>query len=167
MRPRPADRSPPPRPRCRRPTPAPSSSGQTPFEQWADVLREAGLLTAEQEAEIAAGRGISLTPEQSRVLQAYWDGQAGIPTTTVLALPTPTPPAGTVEVPCEDAGGPGPQPAAGRPARDATTSVAGSDDPPVTTTSVAGNDDPPVTTTSVAGTDVAPPTTTTAPAPPS
>ena len=146
--------------------PAPSSSGQTPFEQWADVLREGGLLTAEQEAEIAAGRGISLTPEQSQVLQAYWDGQAGIPTTTVLALPNPTPPAGTVDVPCEDAGGSGTTSPAGGSSETGTTEP-GSDDPPLTSTTVAGSDDPPVTTTSVAGSDVAPPTTSTAPAPPS
>lgn len=50
--------------------------GPTPFETWAQVLRDAGLLTPEQEAEIAAGRGISLTVEQAQVMQEYWDGIA-------------------------------------------------------------------------------------------
>jgi hypothetical protein len=42
--------------------------GTTPFDAWVAALRDRGLLTPDQEAEIAAGRGISLTPEQSRVM---------------------------------------------------------------------------------------------------
>lgn len=61
--------------------------GSTPFEQWASLLRDRGLLTPEQEDEIAAGRGISLTQEQSAVLQEYWDSQAGVTPTSTLVAP--------------------------------------------------------------------------------
>lgn len=62
------------------------AEGETPFDQWADHLRTLGLLSAEQEAEIAAGRGISLTPEQSAAMQDYWDQQAAATSTTALSF---------------------------------------------------------------------------------
>lgn len=58
-------------------------SEQTPFDEWTDVLRQAGLLTEEQEAEVAAGRGFGLTDGQSEALEDYWASQ--VPTTTAPA----------------------------------------------------------------------------------
>ena len=52
--------------------------GTTPFEAWITALRERGLLTPEQEAEIAAGRGISLDGDQSAAIEE--------------AFPSPEPP---------------------------------------------------------------------------
>ena len=49
-------------------TPPPLKPGQTPFDAWADALRAAGLLSPEQEANIQAGGGISLTTEQGALL---------------------------------------------------------------------------------------------------
>lgn len=66
--------------------PPTTTPGTTPFDLWAQVLRERGLLTPEQEADIAAGRGISLTAEQSQVIDALWRSD-----TTTTDPPAPTP----------------------------------------------------------------------------
>jgi cell division septation protein DedD len=60
----------------------------TPFEVWVEVLRDAGLLTPEQEAEAAAGRGFELTGEQSAVLEEHWAAQELPITTTTVVGPT-------------------------------------------------------------------------------
>lgn len=85
------------------------TEGTTPFDEWVEVLRSQGLLTPEQEAEAAAGRGFSLTVEQSAALQAYWDSQAAGSTTTALAFApsgsAPVPPSTTSPcVPADDGG---------------------------------------------------------------
>ncbi|MGI8756544.1 MAG: hypothetical protein ACR2MB_11910 [Acidimicrobiales bacterium] len=55
-------------------TPAPTvpvpplKPGQTPFDAWVDALRQEHLLTPDQEAQVRAGRGVGITPEQSNFL---------------------------------------------------------------------------------------------------
>lgn len=114
-------------------------SGQTPFQEWVEVLREAGLLTVEQEAEAAAGRGFALTEEQSRVLQEHWDAQAQGPTTTVLVSPPTTEPA---EDPCS-----GSTPRETDTTAPVTTAVTSTTVPASPTTPEPGSDDHPATTT--------------------
>lgn len=70
--------------------------GTTPFEAWASVLRDRGLLTPEQEAEIAAGRGISLATDEQR---------SAIDEAFPPAVPTPNGPVAELAAP---GGKPGP-----------------------------------------------------------
>lgn len=53
--------------------------GQTPFDAEAEAFREAGLLTPEQEAQIKAGQGITLTPEESALFEERFQPGGPLP----------------------------------------------------------------------------------------
>jgi hypothetical protein len=109
------------------------NGGTSPFQTWVTVLRDQGLLSAAQETEAAAGRGFTLTAEQSAALQAYWDQQAADVTTTDLAFAPGPEPATTAVTPCPD-----PEASTTTAAPAATTTTSTTAPPIATSTTAAG-----------------------------